>query len=289
MGIAEKFSDFYEKIKMSRENMEIISYRYNRLSKTLSEYFYGSSSTNYSLYVGSYGRDTEVYISDIDMLFKLPYSKYKQYDGYYGNGQSALLQEVKVALLNTYPKTTIKGDGQIVSVYFADGTYFEVLPVFKNTDESFTFPDSNDGGKWKITNPQTEQKAIQDMNNSTNKNLKKLCRIMRVWKEQNNVQIPGILIDVLAYNFIKDYVYKDKSYLYYDLFTRDFLKFLSEVPMTQNKWLVMGSNRYIYHYLSFQSKAKDSYNIAVNAIDYETRGFSYSSNQEWRKIYGSQF
>jgi len=183
MSIAEKFSNFYENIKMSREDMEIISYRYIRISKALSEYFYGSNSTSYSLYVGSYGRDTEIYLSDIDMLFKLPYAKYKQYSEYSGNGQSALLQEVKSAILSTYSRTTVKGDGQIISVYFTDETYFEILPVFKNTDETFTYPDSNDGGKWKITNPKAEQRAIQEMNDSTNKNLKKLCRMMRVWKE----------------------------------------------------------------------------------------------------------
>ena len=197
---------------------------------------------------------------------------------------------VKNALSLTYPNTNMKGDGQIVSISFSDRMLIELLPAFINDDcKTYIFPNSNNGGSWKITDPKAEQNAIQYTNDLTNKNLKKLCRIMRVWKRENNVDIPGILIDILAFNFIQNYDYKEKSYLYYDYMTRDFLKYLSEVPTTQIKWQVMGSGRYIFHPGNFQYKSKVSYNCSLNAIDYESKNNEYSANLEWRKIYGSNF
>ena len=83
------------------------------------------------------------------------------------------------------------------------------------------------------------------MNDNCNNNLKNLCRMCRAWKNEKNVDIKGITIDVLAYRFLSTYCYKDKSYLYYDYMTRDFFKYLSEIDINQNSWKVMGSSRYI--------------------------------------------
>lgn len=60
-------------------------------------------------YVGSFGRNTaNGWISDIDMLFEMPLSTYNTYNGYIGNGQSALLQAVKNSIATTYPNTEFK-------------------------------------------------------------------------------------------------------------------------------------------------------------------------------------
>src|SRR3954454_1766219 len=98
-----------------------------------------------SLSIGSYGRDTAAKgVSDIDMYFRLPYSEWKKYNDYQGNGQSALLQAVRRSMQETYPTTSLNGDGQVVVVSFTDKVTFEVLPVFENTADTMTFADSND-------------------------------------------------------------------------------------------------------------------------------------------------
>lgn len=71
-------------------------------------------------------------------------------------------------------------------------------------------------------------------NRDTNKNLKRLCRIARAWKEKCNVSMSGILIDTLAYKFLNDWKYKDKSYFCYDFMNRDFFKYLEELDENQN-------------------------------------------------------
>ena len=51
---------------------------------------------------------------------------------------------------NTYATSHVKGDGQVVVIEFDDRVRFELLPCFENDDGSFTYPDSHNGGRWKI-------------------------------------------------------------------------------------------------------------------------------------------
>lgn len=73
--------------------------------------------------------------------------------------------------MDTYPRTDIRGDGQVVVIKFSDGMKFEILPAFKNNtiwgwDGTYKYPDSHMGGNWMSTNPKAEQDAIKEkMNN----------------------------------------------------------------------------------------------------------------------------
>lgn len=290
MTISEKFSKFCDNIEMDPYTISTIQNRYHQITKRINKDYWFNESENYhSLYVGSYGRGTEIDGSDIDMLVQLPYSEYQRFNSYSGNKQSAFLQDVKRTIERTYSTSYIKGDGQIINLPFTDGINFEVLPAFENKDYSFTYANSNCGGEWKITNPRAEIKAINDMNVKCNYNLKRLCKMARAWKQHNDVDISGILIDVLAYNFLSNWEYKDKSFLYYDYMTRDFFDYVRKVDRAQYRWMVMGSGRYIYCYGKFQSKAEKAYNAALDAISYEGKQQEYSANLKWREIYGSKF
>ena len=289
MSVADWFSTFCSNILISSTDLETISARYHQITKRINLDYYGSSSdTARSLYIGSFGRDTENHTSDIDVLVQLPYETYAKFNGYSSNGQSALLQEVKSVLEKTYSVSNLKGDGQIISLPFSDGINFEVLPAFLNKDDSYTFPNSNNGGSWKITDPKKEIAAISEINNKCNKNLKRLCRMSRAWRDKNNVPISGILIDVFAHNFISSWNEKDKSFLYYDWMSRDFFKYISERSATQNSWQVMGSNRFVPRSGAFEFKAKTAYSLACEAIN-AAKDYPVTAKSKWREIYGSKF
>lgn len=290
MSLADWFSTFCDSIRISDSDESTIRNRYHQITKRINlDYYDSTSQTAYSLYVGSYGRDTEIYTSDIDMLVELPYATYKKFKAYVGNGPSQLIQEVKNVLAKTYSVTNLKGDGQIISLPFMDGINFEVLPAFLNDDgSSYTFPNSNNGGSWKITDPRAEISAIRKRNDNCNGNLKPLCRMMRAWKNKNDVGISGILIDILAYRFIDAWSNRDKSFLYYDWMGRDFFKYLSEQDPNQTQWQAMGSGRYIYHYGAFVTKAKAAYNLSLEAIEKE-KDYPTTAKSRWREIYGSKF
>lgn len=290
MSVSTKFQNFCSNIRIKSEVVSNISYRYKRITKQLNKDFWSSDSeSTHSLYVGSYGRDTDIHTSDIDVLMQLPWVIHEQYDNYIGNGQSALLQAVRDSLKNTYPTTHVKSDGQVVQINFDDGVSFEVVPGFLYDTGRYSYPDTNNGGSWKTTDPKAEFKAIREGNDLWNGNLKNLCRMVRVWKEKWDVPIGGLLIDTLAYQFLKTWEYRTNSYTYYDWMARDFFEFLKNQDKDKNYWLAPGSSQYVYKKGDFQYKALRCYNIALEAIDYEQREMSYSADGKWREIYGSKF
>jgi hypothetical protein len=291
MGLADWFKEFDNNLQV--QAVTTISYRYKRITRQLNtEFWETDSETSHSLYVGSYGRNTAIQgISDLDMVFELPYLIYKQYNEYVGNGQSALLQSVKKSIEKTYSNTRIKADGQVIIVPFDDNISFEVVPVFVNEDDSYTFPNANNGGSWKNTNPRPEIAEIRKRNAACNGNLVTLCKMIRAWKDKWDVPIGGLLIDTLAYQFIENYPYRDKSYLYYDYLSRDFFLWMAEQSVDQEYWKAPGSGQQVYGKGLFQYKAKRCYNIALDAIEHETATpkREWSAKQKWRDIYGTSF
>lgn len=289
MGLADWFSTFCKNIQV--KNGSTISSRYKSITRRLNTDFWNTNSdTSHSLYVGSYGRNTAIHgFSDLDMIFRLPSAMYQQYDNYAGNGQSALLQTVRSSMARTYPSSQIGADGQIVEIAFSDGITFEVVPAFINTHDSFTFPNSSYGGSWKTTNPKPEIEAIRTRNNSCNGNLVPLCRMMRAWKSKWSVPIGGLLVDTLAYQFIENWQYRTKSFLYYDYMCRDFFYFMANQDSEQEYWRAPGSGQYVYGKGLFQYKAKRCYNLSLDAIAHETANREWSAKQAWRQIFGNSF
>ena len=142
MSIANWFNTFNSNLLMSTATVSDISYRYKRITKQLNKDFWNSESeTLHSLYVGSYGRGTEIHTSDIDVLMQLPYEIYTKYNNHQGNGQSALLQAVKLSIEKTYKPTYMRADGQVIKLDFTDGINLEIVPAFLNKNGSFTYPD----------------------------------------------------------------------------------------------------------------------------------------------------
>ena len=291
MGLADWFRTFCTNIQVQDDGT--ISSRYRTITHRLNADFWNTESyTSHSLYVGSYGRKTAIQgFSDLDMIFQLPSQLYKKYDNYIGNGQSALLQAVRKSIRKTYSSTSIGADGQVIQISFTDGITFEIVPAFENKGGDFTFPDASNGGRWRTTNPKPEIKAIRTRNAVCNNNLVPLCRMMRAWKSERRVPIGGLLIDTLAYQFIDTWQYKSKSFLYYDYMCRDFFAFMANQDKEQVYWKAPGSGQYVYGKGLFQWKAKRCYNIALEAIEYETSNpkKNWSAKQKWREIFGSAF
>jgi len=290
MSVSTNFETFCKSLLIGQDKRSTISTRYLAICKRLNKDFWSMDTTSGGRYVGSYGRNTaNSWVSDIDMIFEMPWSIYTKYNNYLGNGQSALLQAVKNSITTTYPITYLKGDGQIVLVQFSDKSKFEVLPVFKNKDDSYTFADSNGGGSWKTTNPVSEISAVSTGDILTNNNLRPLCRMARSWKFFCNVPIKGLLIDTLAYRFLTNWSYRDKSYLYYDWMSRDFFEYLKNQNKDQTIWYAIGSGKAIYNSENFRYKATQAYNKSLEAIQFQKDNKEWTSKQKWREIYGYRY
>lgn len=291
MGVGADFQAFKDSYNIGSALMSDISYRYQRMTGQLNSDFWNTNSANaHSLYVGSYGRDTAAKgVSDLDVAFQLPYDVYVRYHNYNGNGQSALLQAVRASLQKTYSTSSIGGDGQVVVISFRDGITFEILPVFESTDGAYIHPDSNGGGSWRGTNPRAEIDAVRDRNHECNGNLKALCRMMRIWRDYNRVDMSGALIDALAYQFIGSWGFRDKSFAYHDYMVRDFLKFLSSQNPTQASWRMPGSGKLIAKKGSFQRAASVDAQIADAACAFQGDEQGAPRRRKWREVFGPTF
>ncbi|PTB93280.1 nucleotidyltransferase, partial [Marinobacter sp. Z-F4-2] len=217
MSVADMFKDFLNNLKV--DNAEKVSLRYGEITKSLNQKFRDSESTTANtLQVGSYGRYTGIKgISDLDMLYIMPKSKW---DTYRNGKQSQLLTDVKDAIKARYPKTDVRVDRLVVTVTYQN-FHVEVQPVFEETDENdesyFQYPDSYNGGSWKVTKPRQEMKAVKDLNDEKNKNVRLLCKMIRAWRNKHGVVMGGLLIDTLAFNFMKSTTeFDDKGYIYFD-------------------------------------------------------------------------
>lgn len=281
MNVSSTFQEFLQNLAIN--NKEEISNRYEEITKVLNiKYRNTESRTSNSLQVGSYGRFTAIKgISDLDMIYILPQKEYKRFKC---SRQSALLQEVKKTIQSRYPKTDMRRDGQVVVISFTN-YQIEVLPAFECEDGSFLYPDTNNGGSWKNTNPRLEIKAICDLHEK-NKNLRNLCKMIRSWKNYHGVAMGGLLIDSLAYNFLNSTTYyNDKSFAHYDQLIKDFFKYLSDLQNT-NYVFAPGSNQKVYIKSKFQTKAKKAHKLVLEAIEAQK---NKNANQKWKKIFGRSF
>ena len=286
MSVADMFKDFLDNLKV--DNAEQVSLRYGEITKSLNQKFRDSGSTTANtLQVGSYGRYTGIKgISDLDMLYIMPKSRW---DTYKNGKQSQLLTDVKDAIKSRYPKTEVRVDRLVVTVKYQN-FHVEVQPVFEEIDEDddsyFQYPDTYNGGDWKTTKPRQEMKAVKDLNYEKNKNLRLLCKMIRAWRNKHGVVMGGLLIDTLAFNFMKSTTeFDDKGYIYFDWLSRDFFKYISELP-DQDHYKAPGSNQNVKVKKKFQNKAKEAYELCLAAIKAEGNS---NLNDKWKKVYGRNF
>lgn len=204
--MSDRVQKYGERIPQDTRNL--VSRRYHTVTKAINNEFWNSTSdTLHSLYVGSYGRNTAIDTSDIDILVELPSILFDHFNNLNGNSQSRLLQAVRNSILNSYPKSDVRADGQVVKIAFSDGMDFEIVPAFKSWNGSYKYPDSNTGGSWKSTNPKAEQEAMAQKNRSSNGLLYDTCRHIRFIRDNNfsSYHLSGIVIDSFVYEAIENW------------------------------------------------------------------------------------
>lgn len=283
MSVSEMFSEFLSNLVIS--NTPTISMRYRELTKALNKEFRNTESeTANCLQVGSFGRKTGINgISDLDMLYVMPKAKWDDYN--VKGGQSRLLSHARDAILERYPRTKVRVDRLVVTVTYAD-FHVEVQPVFEQDDGSYKYPDTKNGGSWKITKPRAEMDAIAELNQAKNSNLRRLCKMVRAWRNKHGVVMGGLLIDTLVYNFLESTTeYDTRSFMYYDRLSRDFFKYLSELPI-QTEYAAPGSRQRVKVKRKFQNKAQTAYDLCLDAIKAENQS---NVNEKWKKVFGRSF
>lgn len=287
MSARDMFGEFLENLKVDAKQAKKISYHYRKITKSLNLVVRGNDSRIANrLKVGSVGRHTAIRgISDLDMLYIMPPSLFDYYNKKQ-NGQSALLTDVRNILAKEYPDQIVKKDRLVVQVIFKH-FHVEIQPVFKQDDGSFKYPESYYGGSWKITKPAQEIAAMTSYSRDKSKNLRKLCKMIRAWKNRKGINMGGLLIDTLAHRFLSSTSKYDSTgngslgYL-----ARDFFEFLSNEERRE-RYHALGSGQYVRVYSPwFGQAATEARTLSCDAINAQGAA---GENDRWRKVFGRSF
>ena len=259
------------------------------IAKKLNKNYYNldSDKTSHMYIVGSVGRETAIKgVSDLDILFDLPVEVFKRFDAYKEKKQSSLLQEVKNVLKARYPNTDISGDGQVVVIKFNKYTV-ELVPGFKQSDDRFKYPDTNNGGSWKYTDPLPEISESKKTAEDTDNNFKYIANMLRAWKNKQGFKFGGLLIDTITYKFLNEKTdYRNIGFDSYLDMTKALFEYIKGLDKDQSYWYALGSNQQVYNCDNgkFITKAEKAYkkikDLTANSSDV---------NKKLRQVFGTQF
>jgi hypothetical protein len=203
VGVRQRFDQFHQKLQLTLPQVADGHTKHTGVLNCLNQRYYETTSDeSHGLLIGSWGKDTATRPPrDVDTYFILPPEVHARFEMRIGNRQSALLQEVRNALMPTYPATEMRADGQVVIVRF--GSYaVEVVPAFLLTDGRYWICDTSGQGSYKVTDPNAEARYIEQVDSSCNRNLRPLIRILKSWQAYCSVPIKSFQLELVAAEFL---------------------------------------------------------------------------------------
>lgn len=274
MGIQNQFEEFYENIKLTPAQKDDAKIKYNGVCKVLHDYYYPDIEYDGStkLLIGSYGKGTNIRPPrDIDVVFKMPPEKFRQYDDNTTNKQAQLLQDIRRILSERYATTDkIQAWGKIVKIEFSGSTHsIDLLPAWEQYDNSFLIPNSENNGSWEYYDPKLEIEKIKKSNSDNNQKTIPLIRMVKKWSENCTVNLKSFQIE----ERVVSYINPNNSNQEYSTMVRDFFQFLAGTSYEEN----------------IKSHAQTAVGRAIKACNFEAEGKLENSVDEWKKIFGDDF
>jgi hypothetical protein len=243
-----------------------------------------------SFLTGSYARSTMIAPlkqADIDIFFCLDVRYYTHYNGPNG-GPAGLLDFVKRTLQKTYPQTPgISRNGQAVTITFTDFVV-DVVPGFYRQGGGFLIPNSITGS-WLSTDPKKHVELMTAANKAHNGDLVPLIKMIKGWNKLHSEFFSSFHLEVLAlqiFDNIKITDFPSGARYYFDK-AREFVKKQNLDPA--------GYGDDVGKYISGDKVAEavqrfqTSYDRAVRAEDFASRGRDDLAIEMWQKIFDAYF
>lgn len=287
IAVRQRFEQFHRNLALTALQQRDAYTKRAGVVGCLNRHYYGTSSvTDNSFVIGSWGKGTAIRPPrDIDLYFLLPVNAHHRFQVYFGNRQSALLQEVKDALAETYPDTDMRGDGQVVVVKF-DSFDVEVAPAFLLTSGRYWICNTHDGGSYKETDPWAEVRQLETADQANNRNLRPLIRMLKAWQDYCSVDIKSFQLELVAIDFLAQSPWRYRDFFWFDWITRDFFAYLYRRANTFV--FVPGTLEPIFLGDEWQSRTESAYWRAEKACRNEEHNLVAVAGEEWQKIFGNQ-
>lgn len=287
IAVRRRFEEFHSNLMLTVIQRADALTKRNGVVRCLNRHYYGSfSDTEHSFLIGSWAKGTAIRPPrDLDLYFVLPSPVYHRFQDHLWNPQSALLQEVKGVLAQSYPGTDMRGDGQVIVVPF-ETYHVEVVPAFLLTNGHYWICDTHGGGSYRETAPWAEVIHIEAIDKTNNGNLRPLIRMLKAWQKWCSVPIESFQLELLAAAFLSQSPWRLKDFFWFDWITRDFFAYLYHLA---NSFVVVpGTLEVIYLGNGWQSRAATAYYHAEKACSYEAKNQVEFAGEEWQKVFGLQ-
>lgn len=279
-----RFDRFLASLAISENQFDDGARKQAGVRSTLNKWYYGHGSEDLnSRLIGSWGKQLRVRPPrDIDILFVLPWSVYLRFEQRTGNRQSQLLQEVRDVLGKTYSKSEMGGDGQVVVVRF-DTMPVEVVPAFLLNDGRYLICDTNNGGCYRFSDPESELAVLETSDQRSGGATRRLIRMCKQWQRHCNVPIKSFLIERLAVAFLSQWTFAP-HWNWHDWMLRDFFEF---IVAAEGRSVVMpGTDSLVPLGRDWASKARTAFATATTACELERFNFDRAAADKWQSLLG---
>jgi len=266
---------------------------------------------------GSFARNTKIRpLDDIDLMYCLgggnAYYSIDDYDAtkYYIHTPNAtsdlkllsddnsILSSIRVVnklvnALKNVPQYSDKANRNQEAAVLNLTSYtwnYDIVPCFYTVSGFYLIPDGL--GNWKATNPGIDIDNIRQTNNDFGGKVYQLVRTLKYWN--SNFATPTIksyLFEVMVLNYVKN---AGSQNAYNDLNIRNFFYYLHLMINydVQDPKGIQGNINILNadQRQRISNKAKECYDIAVAAVDYElTIKDQQKAIEQWAKIFGQNF
>jgi hypothetical protein len=282
--LRRRFGQFLDNLAITDRQLEDGEKSQAGVRACLNRHYWGlSSETANSMLIGSWGKWTRVRPpGDIDILFLLPPTVYHRFQSRTGNRQSDLLQEVRNVLFSTYSQTTMSGDGQVVSVPF-NNVPIEMVPGFRCQDGSIIVCDTNNGGSYRTSTAEAEQRELSESDAAWSGNTRALARMMKQWQRVRNVPLKSFHLERLAIEFLVTWPFSSRDLFWYDWMVRDFLAYL--ISRANGYLSLPGTSEVVFLGSEWRSRAQTAYQKAISACVNEQNNYQAVAGSEWQDIF----
>ncbi len=277
--IKKVFQDLCSNIEISCNSILTISGHKKEITSLIDEYFNNKLATDKSQFIGSYGRNTAIFTENIRLLVAMPGEMYWQLS----MGINNILDEMKFALIKKYLSCEYSDNGNGLNININGDLSFEIVPGFMFDSGAYIYLC---GRQWQRLNFNAEHNNFYQLNTKWNNNLVELCRILKLWKNNRNVDISNILVDTLAYHFFNYREDKEGySYEIYDEMLVDFFKYLSQ-NCKKDSFISFDGETILKKRIDLYDEAFFCTTSAETALASAKCGMTREAVRDWQKILG---
>ena len=274
------FNEFYDAINLSGDHRSTANARKDSLISLLS----GKFDVLEAFGTGSIPRFTALKArADVDIMVALHYGKHIQ-----GKAPTQVLQDVRDALAY---RTTVRKNGQAVTLYYDTWPNVDVVPVARAQDSAgnithYEVPNANTGS-WIKSRPKQHSNDIEAKATECGANFRRIIKMIKWWNQSHGDYLQSYHIEVLA---LKIFLGKsdNTSWEVHRFFDK------SRPLLTSSLWHDMST---VDEYLSYNDRQEVLKRLS-SAITKSKEAWycTYGSNSDhkgaialWRHIFGEKF